>query len=664
MVQSAYQQYEAFQKKRETLVTLIQELQEVLGSLDMTDGKKTLEQLEGLVQSDSFKVLVLGEFKRGKSTFINAMLGSEILPAYAKPCTAIINEVKWGEPRRALLHPAKVEGSKELPPQEVPVEQLEEYVVIQDDISELHGNRYDKVELFWPLKLCQNGVEIIDSPGLNEHDVRQKVTIDYLSCVDAILFVLSCEALASKSELDVIDNILKPTGHEDIFFICNRFNMIRAKEREDVKQYAISRLAPRTKKGSDRVFFISALDGLEGRIENDAERTEKSGMVQVEQELEKFLANERGRIKILRPAREMQNAIYAARRTIPERESMLKTDVKILEARFEGAKEPLRRLETERDQIVRRIMNFCDDIKMTVSAEGCSFYRALPNKVDDWTKSLETNASVNFLSLEGTKAQVERLVKEVITHLSSQVEKEFMAWQHDTLQPIVSQRLESLVIELDDRAKNFVSKIDDIKVQVSGSTVIADDVGPKKVGALERVLSAAGGLILGGIGGVGMAAIGATFGYQEMLKSIIPQLALSIGTILLVGLNPWVLFPVMAGGGVIQGFITSKSTSHKVKEEVGKRFAASLRDSAQQRGNDVADAVLVKLREIQDALDQGLGKEIQSVSDQVNSIVSEKQQGQANVDQKLKELSSLTRELDVIDNELDKLIMEVALPNP
>ena len=124
MVQSTYQQYEAFQKKRETLVTLIRELQEVLGSLDMTDTKKTLEQLEGLVQSDSFKVLVLGEFKRGKSTFINAILGSEILPAYAKPCTAIINEVKWGEPRRALLHPAKVEGSEKLPPQEVPVEQL------------------------------------------------------------------------------------------------------------------------------------------------------------------------------------------------------------------------------------------------------------------------------------------------------------------------------------------------------------------------------------------------------------------------------------------------------------------------------------------------------------------------------------------------------------
>lgn len=660
MVQSAYQQYEAFQKKRETLVTLIQELQEVLGSLDMTDTKKTLEQLEGLVQSDSFKVLVLGEFKRGKSTFINAMLGSEILPAYAKPCTAIINEVKWGEPRRALLHPAKVEGSKELPPQEVPVEQLEEYVVIQDDISELHGNRYDKVELFWPLKLCQNGVEIIDSPGLNEHDVRQKVTIDYLSCVDAILFVLSCEALGSKSELDVIDNILKPTGHEDIFFICNRFNMIRAKEREDVKQYAISRLAPRTKKGADRVFFISALDGLEGRIENDAERTEKSGMVQVEQELEKFLANERGRVKILRPAREIQTAIYSVRRTIPERESMLKTDLKTLESRFEGAQEPLRRLEAEREQIVRRVANFREDIKITISSEACSFYRSLPAQVPGWVETLETTNSVNFISFEGTKTQSERLIDEVVVLLSGKVESELLVWQNKTLQPLISDRLSSLIEELDERASTFVDKIDAIRLQVSGSTVSIDDVGLKKVGAIERVLASAGGLVFGGFGAAG---VGAVFGYQEMAKGLLPQLGLALVALSVIT-NPFALIAVMAAGGFIQGLLTSKSTNKKIKEEVSKRFAASIRDSAQQRGNDIAEAVVAELAKLQDEVNKGLSQEIKGVKNQVDSIVSEKQKGQANVDQKLRELSSLTRELDVIDNELDKLIMEVALPNP
>lgn len=660
MTKSMYQQYEAFQEKRKTLVTLTHELQGVLHSLDMAETENKINQLESLVQSDSFKVLVLGEFKRGKSTFINAMLGEEILPAYARPCTAIINEVKWGEPRRVLLHPTKTtEDAEDLQPQEVPVEQLEEYVVIQDDVSELHGNRYDRVELFWPLALCQNGVEIIDSPGLNEHDIRQKVTMDYLSHVDAVLFVLSCEALASKSELDVVDNILKPTGHEDIFFICNRFNMIRAKEQEDVRKYGISRLAPRTKRGAERVFFISALDALEGRIENDGERVAKSGMLQVEQELEKFLANERGRLKILRPAREVQTAIYAARRIIPERESMLKTDMKTLEARFEGAQEPLRRLEVERNQIVKRIDNFRNDIKMAVSAEACSFYRSLPEKVDEWVKALETKNTVNFISFESTKSQAERLVQEVIASLGSKVESEFLGWQHQVLQHLVTDQLARLMQELDERATAFVDKIDTLRLEVSGSTVSIDEVGPKKVGAVERVLSAAGGFFIGGIGSAGL---GAVFGYQEMAKSIVPQMGLAILTIVLVGLNPWVLLPVMASGGFIQGLWSAKSTNTKIKEEVGKRYAASIRDTAPQRGNEVAEAVVTELSKIQNGVNEGLSREIQSVRDQVNSILTEKQKGQANVDQKLRAIESIRRELDVIDSEVDALIAEVAIP--
>lgn len=655
----AESQYEVFQEKRKILISLIQELHEVLESLAMTDKKNILKQLESLVQSDNFKVLVLGEFKRGKSTFINAMLGDEILPAYAKPCTAIINEVKWGEPRRALLHFSQTKNDQPLQPQEVPVEKLEDYIVIKDDVSEVHKNRYDKVELFWPLALCRSGVEIIDSPGLNEHDIRQKVTIDYLSCVDAVLFILSCEALASKSELDVIDNILRPTGHEDIFFICNRFNMIRTKERDDVKQYGISRLAPRTKRGAERVFFISALDGLEGRIENDEERVNKSGMVQVEQELEKFLANERGRIKILRPAREVQAAIYAARQTVPERQSMLTTDLKTLEDRFEGAQEPLRRLEAEREQIVRRVANFREDIKRTISSEACSFYRSLPDKVPEWVETLETTNSVNFISFESTKAQAERLIEEVVSSLSTKVESELLVWQNETLQPLITDRLSSLIKELDERAATFVDKIDAIRLQVSGSAVSIDDVGPRKVGAIERVLSAAGGFFIGGIGSAGL---GAVFGYQEMAKSIVPQFGLAVLSIMLIGLNPWLLIPIMASGGFIQGLWSAKSTNKKIKEEVSKRFAASIRDSAQQRGIEVAEAVVAELAKLQDGVNQGLSKEIKSVGDQVDSIRSEKQKGQANVDQKLQELSYLIRKLDTIDNELDKLVMEVALP--
>lgn len=98
------EQYQNFQRKRDRLSEIIQKQQNLVHLLNMTSWQEILRRLHERVREDNFKVLVLGEFKRGKSTFINALLGNEILPAYAKPCTAIINEVKWGDAPKALLH--------------------------------------------------------------------------------------------------------------------------------------------------------------------------------------------------------------------------------------------------------------------------------------------------------------------------------------------------------------------------------------------------------------------------------------------------------------------------------------------------------------------------------------------------------------------------------
>ncbi|MFP5269952.1 hypothetical protein [Coleofasciculus sp.] len=129
-----------------------------------------------------------------------------------------------------------------------------------------------------------------------------------------------------------------------------------------------------------------------------------------------------------------------------------------------------------------------------------------------------------FISREGTKPQVERLVKEVTTHLASELESELLNWQRDQLQPLVSSRLEDFLKELNDgAASEFIKQVDDLKLQISGGTVSIDDVGPRKVGVMERVLAAAGGLLIGiGLLDFGLAGIGAVFGYQEMAKAIIP----------------------------------------------------------------------------------------------------------------------------------------------
>ena len=659
-IATSAQQYRDFQQKRARLLDLIEQQLSVTNALDMGGRQDVLNRLAERIQADNFKVLVLGEFKRGKSTFINAMLGEEILPAYARPTTAIINEVKWGDSPQALLHHSKSQKGSVRPPQEVPVQQLEEYVTIQRGSAEsdaIHENPYDKVELLWPLDLCKNGVEIIDSPGLNEHEIRQKVTMDYLSTVDAVLFVLSCEALASQSEVEVIDNTLRNMGHEDLFFICNRFNMIRPKEKEDIRQHAFSRLAHRTNRGEDGVFFIDALGALDGRLAGNAEQVERSGVPQLEQALAQFLSTERGRVKILRPAIELRNAIQEARRIIPERTAMLRTDVNTLEARYQEAQAPLRQLEMKRKQMIARLAQFREDTSIVVSDRAKAFYDKLAEETPQWAQEYELQNSVKV----PTKAQIERAVGELVEHLSQRVESEFSNWQRSELQPLITERLESRKEELSLKAGEFVEQLDELRLQVSGMAAPAlseQDIGQRKVSPLERILSAAGGLVVGGLGSAG---IGAVYGYEEMLKSLMPQILIGAATLFFVGFNPWVLIPVMASGGVIQGILSNQSTNNKLKQVIGKNYAQEINARRYEQAAQLASTVATELQKFEEAVDSGLNQEIESVSEQVNSVLEEKQKGKANVDRKLQELDSVSNSLNQIDSKLDELIAQVAL---
>ncbi|HAA28572.1 MAG TPA: hypothetical protein DCE56_13910 [Cyanobacteria bacterium UBA8553] len=212
--------------------------------------------------------------------------------------------------------------------------------------------------------------------------------------------------------------------------------------------------------------------------------------------------------------------------------------------------------------------------------------------------------------------------------------------------------------QLDDKAGDFVVQVDKVRLQlVSGNSmsISSVEVEGTKISALERIFAAAGGYLLGDIASAGMGAI---FGYKEMLKSLIPQIAVVVVTTLIAGFNPWVLIPAILGSGFINGLIKMKATNEQVKKKVSEKYITEIRSSRQP--DKIADAVVAKLLEIQNTVDQGLSREIQSVRSQVESIVAEKRKGQANVDQKIQELTSIYNELNDINSELNELMRQVA----
>ena len=349
--QNLYKEYAEYRVKQTELADILQQASAVIDELNMKQMGEILKRLSKKVQNETFKVQIVGTFKNGKSTFINSLLGDEILPAYALPCTAIVNEVKWCDEKKAVVHfrnplPEKLPSGipvsaiqhmkkhnmKNIPPIEIPYDEIEKYAVIsigygKDEID--YESPYEKIEVFWPLPILKNGVQIIDSPGLNECATRTRVTMNYITKADAILFVLDATRILSADEMRVIEHTLKEQGFDDPFIIVNKFDAIRAREKEPMRQYVRDKLDGFT---TNDFFFVSALNALDGKLDDDEDMLRSSGMIEFENALSHYLTKQKGRAKLSQPTREVKRVLKdeVLQKNIPMQRSALASSLDAL----------------------------------------------------------------------------------------------------------------------------------------------------------------------------------------------------------------------------------------------------------------------------------------------------------------------------------------------
>jgi predicted GTPase len=146
------------------------------------------------LDAEEFDLAVMGEFKRGKSTLINALIGANVLPAAVVPLTSVVTVVRYGTPPRARAQ--LLDGGM----LDVGFEQLDAYTTERGNPSNTRGVR--RVEIQYPARLLEAGVRLIDTPGVGSvYETNTAVTLDFLPEADAVLFVLSAEQPASQGEL-------------------------------------------------------------------------------------------------------------------------------------------------------------------------------------------------------------------------------------------------------------------------------------------------------------------------------------------------------------------------------------------------------------------------------------------------------------------------------
>jgi GTPase SAR1 family protein len=631
------------------------------------------EELDHVVQkldADRFRILVLGEMKRGKSTLINALLGQEVLPAAAIPCTAVIQEIKWGEQPRALLHfrhpapalplvrlPSDVKahlsraGDGPAPPLEVPVTRLADYVAIPDsEAADTSGRTaelpYAKVEIFWPLALCRNGIEIIDSPGLNENALRARIAREYIAEVDAVLFVLTCSALAGATEMRVIDHDLRDAGHEYLFFVCNRFDEVPPRERGRLEAFGEKKLVDHTALGKEGVCFVSGQQALDGRLRGDQALVAESGVPVLEEALLRFLSRDRGKVKLLQPTLKLLHALDEMHnRILPAQCEMLVTDLAALESKVEAVRPQLDELEHSRDQIVAEVERHRERLHGDVRSEAEVFLRGVARSVAGWVEELEIENGVKILSLQ-YREQIEALAAEICAKTSVRLETEIIAWKDRILLPLVDARMGAMVHDTDLRVGTFCAQIDRIRSAVSQVELPPREV--QEPSKSERVLAAIGGFL---VAGIHSGAYGARFGFKGLGSVVLTHLAI-LGVLNLLGFSIPVIGTILFSAGLGINWIRAGALTREAKQEIARRLEAQLQEDAATLAQGISQGIDEQTAELAHSASEGLDREIRSLREQLEAILADKKAGEAKVQEKKKLLVEAELELRAIDSEL------------
>jgi small GTP-binding protein len=216
---------------REREIRLLHELADIVGQMgdNNAEDKKRLQQNAADLQDMFFLVVVVGEFNAGKSTFVNALIGDELLPMGITPTTDAIELIRWASKRH------------------------NDYLWREKDVIRewLHPNTGGP------------GVVIVDTPGtgsvFRKHETIAK---NFLSRSDLVIFVLSAKRALAETERLYLE-LARDYGKK-IVVVINQADLLQKREQQEVKAFVQQQLQELLDLRPE-IFMVSAKEALKER---------------------------------------------------------------------------------------------------------------------------------------------------------------------------------------------------------------------------------------------------------------------------------------------------------------------------------------------------------------------------------------------------------------
>lgn len=201
-----------------------------------------IDDMLGKLRARQYTVAVVGEFNRGKSSLINALLGMSVLPADITPTTATVNRVVYSETPYVRLHMrnGKTEG--------VSMSMLKDRVTKLSAEAQSAAEAVKEAEIGYPTVFCKNNVAILDTPGLNDCAEMDALTFSKMEKADALIYAIHALIPFSDSEAEAVCRLLNYPNIRHILFTVGFIDQIPLEERERVLAVIQKRILRLTKR--------------------------------------------------------------------------------------------------------------------------------------------------------------------------------------------------------------------------------------------------------------------------------------------------------------------------------------------------------------------------------------------------------------------------------
>jgi len=230
---------------------------------------------------DTFQLAVAGQFSRGKTTLMNALLGGPYLPMGSLPMTSVITTVRYGSRPKAIVR-RRASGLGA----EVALAQVAGYIAQASAIRAEQQVVSAEVEV--PAEILRLGFEFIDTPGVGSAvEINTAITRRFLPQADAVIFVTGFDSPLTQAEAGFLADAARHAGK--LFLVLNKRDLVSGQDADAALEFVRNRLREDLGMSGLRLFPLSALHALEAVVHGDDGLLAASGLPDLHAELREFL---------------------------------------------------------------------------------------------------------------------------------------------------------------------------------------------------------------------------------------------------------------------------------------------------------------------------------------------------------------------------------------